>query len=132
MEPAAGRRIGADKGHGPVHALVLRLHLHHIRRFRKGGPVTGTGHQLDQQFVELHAAGMHGHGHMEGLAVQQAVFLDPFDADGVHLHGAEAHVDILLPVGQVAGQGVMIAADLQMTGGGRDVVVTEVVAQHAV
>ena len=75
---------------------------------------------------------MHGHGHMQGLAVQQAVFLDAFDADGVHLHGAEAHVDVLLPVGQVAGQGVMVAADLLMAGGRRDVVVAEVVAQHTV
>ena len=103
MGPAARGRVGADKGHGPVHTFAFRLHLHHVGRFRKGGAVTGTGHQLYQQLVELHAAGMHGHGHMQGLAVQQAVFLDAFDADGVHLHGAEAHVDVLLPVGQVAG-----------------------------
>ena len=75
---------------------------------------------------------MHGHGHMQGLAVQQAVFLDAFDADGIHLHGAEAHVDVLFPVGQVAGQGVVVAADLLMAGGRRDVVVAEVIAQHAV
>ena len=120
MDPAAGRRVGADKGHGSVHPFAFRLHLHHVRRFREGGAVTGTGHQLDQQLVELHAAGMHGHGHMQGLAVQQAVFLDAFDADGIHLHGAEAHVDVLLPLAQMAGQGVVVAADLLMTGGRRD------------